>query len=167
MSEPRENCIDTCLPEQEQPERMKLNRRTFIAASAYLAVATARAQRASIPIIDTHLHFYDTTRPQGWANLNRQSGPLQNARFMPIANPETFRKVAVPLGVVGAIETEASPGSRTICGFWRLRRRTPSWWELSEIFSPKSPSFASTWLDTTRIPCFAGFDTGTSGGEVW
>ena len=43
-------------------------RRTFMAAAGAAAAATANmtgAEPASFPIIDTHLHLYDPTRPQG------------------------------------------------------------------------------------------------------
>ena len=42
------------------------SRRTFLAAATAMAAAdAARANGEPIPIIDTHLHLYDPTRPQG------------------------------------------------------------------------------------------------------
>ncbi len=81
-----------------------VSRRAFLAASAVLAGGRADAQQAPIPIIDTHIHFFDTTRPQGSPFPGRNG-----IKDLPIASPESYRKVAVPLGIVGAIETEASP----------------------------------------------------------
>jgi len=62
------------------------------------------APPASIPIIDTHIHLFDPGRPQGvpWP-------PKDNAVLYHAALPDRYRKIAVPLGVVGAIEVEASP----------------------------------------------------------
>ncbi|MGH8247824.1 MAG: amidohydrolase family protein [Gammaproteobacteria bacterium] len=62
------------------------------------------AQSSSIPIIDTHIHFFDTTRPQGVPYPTGNGIP-----GLPIALPETFRKAVAQLGIVGAIEVEASP----------------------------------------------------------
>jgi predicted TIM-barrel fold metal-dependent hydrolase len=59
---------------------------------------------ATIPIIDTHIHLFDPRRPQGvpWPEKN-------DAVLYKPALPERYRKIAVPLGVAGAIEVEASP----------------------------------------------------------
>jgi L-fuconolactonase len=69
-----------------------------------MALTNTDAQAASIPIIDTHIHLFDPTRPQGvpWPDKN-------NAVLYKPALPDRYRKIAVPLGVVGAIEVEASP----------------------------------------------------------
>ena len=80
-----------------------LSRRAFLATAGALTAGTAEAGQSAIPIIDTHIHFFDTTRPQG---VPYSGNGVKN---LPIANPASFRRVGVPLGVVGAIETEASP----------------------------------------------------------
>lgn len=63
-----------------------------------------RATAAPIPIIDCHIHLFDTTRPQGvpWPEKNNK------VLYQP-ALPSRYRTIAVPLGVVGAIKVEASP----------------------------------------------------------
>jgi len=61
----------------------------------------AGAQPGSIPIIDTHFHLYDPTRPQG-VPYPRTPNP---APFL----PRDFRETATPLGIVGGIKVEASP----------------------------------------------------------
>ena len=69
-----------------------------------MALPDAGARAASIPIIDTHIHLFDTRRPQGvpWPDK-------KNAILYKPALPDRYRKIAAPLGVVGAIEVEASP----------------------------------------------------------
>ena len=42
-----------------------MNRRTFLAAAAGIATGDALAQAPPFPIIDTHIHLFDPTRPQG------------------------------------------------------------------------------------------------------
>jgi predicted TIM-barrel fold metal-dependent hydrolase len=79
----------------------KVNRRTFLAAGAALA---ARAQMAGIPIIDAHIHLFDTARPGGVPWPGKDNGVL----YKP-ALPDRYRGIAVPLGIRGAIEVEASP----------------------------------------------------------
>ena len=75
------------------------NRRTFVSLAPGLL-----ADRTTIPIIDTHIHLFDTKRPQGvpWP-------PKDNPILFKPALPERYAGIAEPLGVVGAIEIEASP----------------------------------------------------------
>jgi L-fuconolactonase len=62
---------------------------------------TAQAQ-AAVPIIDTHIHLFDARRPQGaaWSGGRGFGAPM--------ALPATYRAIAEPLGIVGAIKVEAS-----------------------------------------------------------
>src|SRR4051812_40185987 len=79
-----------------------INRRALLAAAAGAVTAIApAAQVDSIPIIDTHFHLYDPTRPQG--------APYPKIPNAPPFLPRNFRETATPLGVVGGIEVEASP----------------------------------------------------------
>jgi predicted TIM-barrel fold metal-dependent hydrolase len=81
-----------------------VNRRTFLGAAVSLALAETKVQAASIPIIDTHIHLFDTERKQGvpWPEKT-------NAVLYKPASTARYRKIAVPLGITGAIEVEASP----------------------------------------------------------
>jgi len=87
-----------------------VTRRTFLggaAAAAGLSIATrhADAQASPIPIIDTHIHLFDPARPQGAP----YSGPRVAGQAPMAAYPDRYRKLAGPLGAVGAIKVEASP----------------------------------------------------------
>ncbi len=80
------------------------SRRNFLASAtvaASAAVKAVNAQAQLVPIIDTHIHLFDQTRPQG-APYVGNTGNTEPAL------PDTYRKLA-PLGIVGAIEIEASP----------------------------------------------------------
>lgn len=86
-----------------------MNRRKFLALSAGASLgaglqAASAAQNPTIPIIDTHIHLFDTNRPQGipWPDKN------DKVLYKP-ALPERYRKIAGGLGVTGAIVVEASP----------------------------------------------------------
>lgn len=71
------------------------------AAMAGLAMDT---QSASVPIIDTHIHLFDPTRPQGVPWPEKEDAAL----FKP-ALPDRYRKLTSGFNVVGAIEVECSP----------------------------------------------------------
>ncbi len=82
-----------------------LSRRRFLATAAAGAFAFTRpAWAASIPVIDTHIHLFDPTRPQGvpWP-------PKTDPILYKPALPARYTKLVQDLGIVGAIEVEASP----------------------------------------------------------
>jgi predicted TIM-barrel fold metal-dependent hydrolase len=81
--------------------QVRHTRRAFLAAAAAAGAASALADESPIPIIDTHFHLYDPTRPQG-VPYPRTPNPQP---FL----PRHFRESAIPLGIVGGIEVEASP----------------------------------------------------------
>src|SRR5438552_15632777 len=77
-----------------------VNRRTFLSGALAQPIRAAQTV-SSMPIIDTHIHLFDTTRPQGvpWPSKD-------NAILYKPALPRRYREIAVPLGVRGAIEVE-------------------------------------------------------------
>ncbi len=85
---------------------MHMNRRTFLQTTAGLAAAGCCAAPAPLrpaQIIDTHVHFFDPTRPQGvpWP-------PKDNALLYRTTLPQHYRALPVPQRVDGAIVVEAS-----------------------------------------------------------
>lgn len=85
-----------------------MNRRKFIALSAGVSISAGlpagTEPNASIPIIDTHIHLFDTGRTQGVPWPDKKDKVL----YKP-ALPERYRSIAGGLGIVGAIVVEASP----------------------------------------------------------
>ena len=82
-----------------------MRRREFIGAAAgALLAGDAAAQKLPFPVIDTHIHLFDPTRPQGVPWPSKTDKVL----YQP-ALPDRYRKIAQPFGVVGAIEIECSP----------------------------------------------------------
>jgi len=80
-----------------------INRRLFLkTATAAYAGSVIHAQVPPIPVIDCHIHLFDQTRPQG-APYTGDRGNLEPSL------PARYRKLAAPLGIVGAIAIEASP----------------------------------------------------------
>ncbi|HLJ16428.1 MAG TPA: amidohydrolase family protein [Bryobacteraceae bacterium] len=80
-----------------------INRRTFLEVTAAEALASTGMEAASIPVIDTHIHLFDPRRPLGVPWPDKTNEVLYHP-----ALPERYRKVAAPLGIVGAIEVECS-----------------------------------------------------------
>lgn len=80
-----------------------MHRRTFLGVAA-IPLAAATPLAADIPIIDTHIHLFDPNRPQGIPWPAKDNPVL----YQP-ALPSRYRKLAAPLGVIGAIEVECSP----------------------------------------------------------
>jgi predicted TIM-barrel fold metal-dependent hydrolase len=83
---------------------MRVNRRSFLATTTGAALSAQQAHAAPIPIIDCHIHLFDTERKEGvpWPDK-------KNAVLYKPAMPDRYRSLAAALGVVGAIKVEASP----------------------------------------------------------
>ena len=77
------------------------SRRRFLATATTAAATMAAATGETIPIIDTHFHLYDQTRPQG--------APFPFTPNNPPFLPKDYLASATPLGIVGGIKVEASP----------------------------------------------------------
>ena len=75
-----------------------------VGAGATEAQAQSKPVKSPVPIIDTHVHLYDPTRPQGIPWPNKEQPASIYRRFL----PGDYAKIAEPHGVVGAIETECS-----------------------------------------------------------
>jgi predicted TIM-barrel fold metal-dependent hydrolase len=76
---------------------------TALPGSLNRALAADPPSAAPIPIIDTHIHLFDPTRPQGvpWPSKSNET------LYKP-AVPSRYREVTKGLGIVGAIEVECS-----------------------------------------------------------
>jgi L-fuconolactonase len=81
--------------------------RELAAAGAPAAPAQAPAA-ASVPIIDTHIHLFDKSRPEGAPYPRDMPGGGEPPQGM-IAVPGRYKAIVAPFGVVGAIVVEASP----------------------------------------------------------
>jgi predicted TIM-barrel fold metal-dependent hydrolase len=81
-----------------------MHRRAFLGLAGATALHELGAQMSPIPIIDTHIHLYDTARPQGVPWPNRDNKLI----YLPTL-PSRFREVTKGLGIRGAIEVECSP----------------------------------------------------------
>lgn len=106
------------------------------------AAAMARGLKAAtgiddIPIIDTHIHLFDGTRPQG--------APYKGGRGYKggVALPSMYAKFARSLGIVGAIEIDASPWIED--NLWVLEAIQPETIMVGTVgnLQPEMPEFAA------------------------
>jgi L-fucono-1,5-lactonase len=144
-----------------------VSRRTFltgVAATAAVAAAPSHleAQAPPIPIIDTHIHLFDPTRPQGAP----YSGPRLADGAAPIAAyPERYRKLAVPLGVVGAIKVEASPWIEDNLWVLEVVQRDPIMVGVIGNLEPDKPEFPQYLERYHKNPLFRGIRYGNLWGR--
>jgi len=88
-----------------------VSRRSFLAGTLGAAAHAAslgdeprKAAEPATPIIDTHTHFYDPTRPEGVPWPGKSDALL----YRPVL-PAEWEELVAPLGVTGTIVVEASP----------------------------------------------------------
>ncbi len=129
------------------------SRRSFLAAAASAAVAAA--QDAPIPIVDTHIHLYDPTRPQG---VPYPPGPNP-----PTALPDRYRREITPLGVVGGIKVEASPWVEDNLWVLDLIRDEPMIVGIIGDLDPMKPEFQEYLERYDRNELFLGIRY----GNIW
>jgi predicted TIM-barrel fold metal-dependent hydrolase len=139
-----------------------LTRRGFIggvlAAAALPRGLLAAAAAADIPIIDTHIHLFDGNRPQG--------APYKGGRNYPggVALPSLYAKFARALGIVGALEIDASPWVED--NLWVLETIQPETIMVGTVgnLQPEKPEFAEYLLRYAKNPLFRGIRYGNNWG---
>ena len=112
--------------------------------------AMAIAAPADIPVIDTHIHLFDGTRPQGAP----YTGPKEFTSH--ISLPGEYRAMAEPLGVVGAIAVEASGWVED--NLWLLEASQPDTIMVGVVgcLAPEKPEFAEYLDRYHKNPLYRG-----------
>ena len=117
-----------------------VTRRGFLTQIATMAAIAplkgTPAQSAPIPIIDTHIHLFDPTRPQGAPYTGPPGVPVEPSL------PPRYRKLATPLGIVGAIKVEASPWVEDNLWVLEVAERDPIIVGVIGNLEPDKPDFA-------------------------
>ncbi|MFL6575242.1 MAG: amidohydrolase family protein [Povalibacter sp.] len=132
------------------------NRREFIGGAGAVTIAAmnplgiAHAASASIPIIDTHIHLFDASRPQGAP----YKGPPEFTSH--ISLPGEYRTMSAPFGVVGAIVVEASNWIED--NLWVLERSDADTIMVGVVgrLSPEKPEFAEYLERYHKNPLYRG-----------
>jgi predicted TIM-barrel fold metal-dependent hydrolase len=142
-----------------------MDRRQFITGVAAVAGAgvprlDAQRQAPPIPLIDTHIHLFDPTRPQGAP----YSGPRGGGPPIP-SLPPRYRKLAEPLGIVGAVKVEASPWLED--NLWVLEVAETDTMIVGVIgnLEPEKPEFAEYLERYHKFPLFLGIRYGNLWGR--
>jgi len=128
-----------------------VKRRTFVAAAA---AGTLIAQQSPVPIIDTHIHLFDPTRPEGvpW--------PPKTASFYRKTLPDRLRTVTKGLNVLGAIEVECSPLLEDNQWVLDVAAKDPIIVGTVGHLDPGSPKFGDQLDRFTKNPLFRGIRFG-------
>lgn len=128
-----------------------MKRRTFVAAAA---AGTLVAQQPAVPIIDTHIHLFDPTRPEGvpW--------PPKTASFYRKTLPDRLRTVTKGLNVLGAIEVECSPLLEDNQWVLDVAAKDPIIVGTVGHLDPGSPKFGDQLDRFTKNPLFRGIRFG-------
>lgn len=141
-----------------------MQRRDVLAGAALAAfwagITEAAAPLADIPIIDTHVHLFDARRPQG---APYKGSPQWEKETGGVALPSTYRGYAVPLGIVGAIELEASPWIED--NLWVLEQEHTDTLFVGTVgdLEPEKPEFADELARFRKDPLFLGIRC----GNIW
>jgi len=134
-----------------------VNRRTFLStsAAALAAPSTAAAVEPPVPILDTHVHLYDTTRPEGvpWP-------PKENTLIYKKTLPDRLRQASAGLGVVGAIELECSPWLEDNQWVLDVIEKDTIMVGMIGNLEPDKPDFAKQLERFARNPLFLGIRCG-------
>ncbi len=137
-----------------------MNRRTFLYAAAGIAGLHIGAEAASIPIIDTHIHLFDPTRPLGvpWPDKN-------DAILYRPALPDRYRRVTKGLGIAGVIEVECSPWLED--NQWVLDIAAKDKMIVGTVghLEPGKPEFRKHLERFLRNPLFRGIRVGSLGDQ--
>ncbi len=128
-----------------------VDRRTFFGASA----GALLHNKEPLPIIDTHIHLFDTARPQGVPWPEKTNAVLYRA-----AMPDRYRKIAARLGVRGAIVVEASPWLEDNQWVLDVAAKDPIIVGVVGNLEPGKPGFGANLERFARNPLFRGIRYG-------
>lgn len=152
-------CLQSCdcIPKFSimKSDRALWSRRRFLRQSsgAVAGLGLARVAAAGAPekIVDSHVHFYDTTRPGGVPWPSRDNAVLYSPHL-----PASFRALTQNLGVTGVvvIEAEALPADND----WvlNLAKTEPLILAYIARLTPGQPEFAANFERYTKSPIFRG-----------
>jgi L-fuconolactonase len=139
-----------------------MHRREFLYGTAATIAASSLPATAApvndIPIIDCHIHLFDGTRPQG--------APYKGGRAFEggVALPGMYAKIAKPLGIVGAIEIDASPWLED--NLWVLETIQPEPFMVGTLgnLQPDKPEFPEYLERYAKNPLYRGIRYGNLWG---
>src|SRR4051812_3222460 len=141
------------------PFERSLDRRRFLGAAAAAALSPALLAQPTgpPPIVDCHVHLFDQTRPQG-APYSGGKGDTEPAL------PARYRRLAVPLGIVAAIEIDASPWVEDNLWVLETIEKDPLFVGTAGNLQPDKPDFKEFLERFHKNKLFLGFRYGNLWG---
>jgi predicted TIM-barrel fold metal-dependent hydrolase len=160
-----------------------MNRRSFVGALPLLPVAAGRLASPdglprittadqpaaqvvqapqgppAFPVIDTHIHIYDKTRPGGAPYPRDVPGGGEPPQGM-VALPNRYKAIVSPFGVVGAIIVEASPRLEDNQWCLDVSASHPIIVGLVGRLDPADAAFAANLERLVKNPLFIGIRQG-------
>jgi L-fuconolactonase len=137
-----------------------MRRRSFLKSTAgligtYLTRGAAAVGRFDIPVIDTHIHLFDTARPGGvpWPL------PSDHVLYRP-SLPERYQPIAKEFGIVGAIAIEVSPLPKDNDWLLHTAQRSPLMVGIVGDLIPGDPEYARELERLHKNPLFLGIRYG-------
>lgn len=142
-----------------------MNRRKFVNAAflnmgaAGLYAKNVENGKAKIPIIDSHIHLFDVSRPEGvpW--------PSKNSSIYKSALPQRYRDLATPHGVAGAIAIECSPWVSDNQWLLSTAATDPIIVGVIGDLEPGNPDFRKQLESLKKNPLFRGIRYGNLWGR--
>jgi L-fuconolactonase len=112
-----------------------------------------------IPIIDSHIHLFDVSRPQGvpW--------PPKDSSIYQSSLPDGYRKLAAPYGIVGAIAIECSPWPADNEWVLAIAAKESIIVGMIGNLEPGTPGFGKRLEQLHRNPLFLGIRYGNLWGR--
>ncbi len=134
---------------------MTPTRREFLALAAAAPTQCVGAAEPT-PIIDTHTHFYDPSRPEGvpWPGKD-------DKRLYRTVLPDEFRKLVKPHGVTGTIVVEASPWPKDNDWLLALAKKEPVIVGVVGRLFPGQPEFGESLQKLRTNLLFRGIRIGS------
>jgi L-fuconolactonase len=137
-----------------------IHRRALLKSAAAVALSTVaepllKAADAAAPVVDSHIHLFDPTRPGGVPWPEKTDKVL----YQP-ALPARYERLVRPHNVVGAIAVECSPWM--VDNFWLqdVVEQSPIMLGFIGDLLPEAPDFGATLDRLHRSPLFLGIRYG-------
>jgi L-fucono-1,5-lactonase len=129
-------------------------------AAGWAARRVTHALPTKTPVIDTHIHLFDPSRPGGIPWPEKTDTALYKA-----ALPERYARIARPFGVVGSIVIEASPLPSDNDWVLRLAANHPIIVGMVGDLVPATPTYQKDLERLHANPLFLGIRYGNLWGR--